>query len=133
MQAAVDELKRQEQALKDQLASLDAIANDDQQGLVKRNKAKQEKEQLLSHDPLPLRKAQITQSAALRRLEQARKTQEEQTKKVEAATRETEAKFAEALAFLEEMKKKAGAPQGALWWLQREVTEQRKYMPKSRQ
>jgi hypothetical protein len=32
-----------------------------------------------------------------------------------------------------QLKKKAGVPHGAVWWMQREVTEAKKYMPKSKQ
>ena len=34
---------------------------------------------------------------------------------------------------IEELKQRAGVPHGAVWWMQREVTEARRYMPRSKQ
>ncbi len=58
---------------------------------------------------------------------------EEQTRQVEAAVRETEDRFREAQAFLEEVKKKGGVAHGAIWWMERELKEAQKYMPKKKQ
>jgi len=123
---AAAELHRQEEDFKNKVSTLEKKSSDSTQGIVVRNKASQELAQLKSQDPLPLRKAKITQDACVRRVS-------EETRKVEAAQVDCEKRFKEAQEFLEEMKKKAGAPQGALWWMQREVTEARKYMPKSKQ
>ena len=46
--------------------------------------------------------------------------------------RETERQVAEAEAYLEEVKSKSGNGQGSVWWLQRELEEKKKYMPKSK-
>jgi len=39
---------------------------------------------------------------------------------------------AEAEAYLEEVKKKPGSPRGAIWWLERELHEQKKFLPTSK-
>jgi hypothetical protein len=44
-----------------------------------------------------------------------------------------EQKVIEAEAFLEEAKSKGGVAHGAIWWLQRELKEAQKYLPKSKQ
>jgi len=102
---------------------------------------------LKGENPLPLRKAKITQEAALRKCEKERKAAqaalaelqvktaeaEEKTRNVEAAVRETEAKFQEARDFLEEVKAKGGAALGAIWWMERELKEAQKYLPKKKQ
>jgi len=84
---------------------------------VKQGKAKNELAQLKGEDPLPLRKAKLTLSAALKRAEKA--------------TAAAEAAFAEAEAQLEAIKKAGGGvAQGRIWWMERELTEKKKYMPK---
>ena len=35
--------------------------------------------------------------------------------------------------FLEEVKRQGGVPHGAIWWMEREMKEQQKYLPKSKQ
>jgi len=64
---------------------------------------------------------------------QARLEAEESTRQVEAATKEAEEKFQAAQDFLEEAKKKVGSSKGDLWWLDREIKEAKKYLPKSKQ
>jgi vacuolar-type H+-ATPase subunit I/STV1 len=94
---------------------------------------------LKSEDPLPLRRSKITAEAKLKPVEKARKEAEaatavvaEQTRKVEEAVRDTEEKVREAVAYLEHAKKQGTSP-GALWWLDRELKEAQKYLPKSKQ
>jgi len=125
-QRLVDELKAQ-------IDALDRKTKDASTGQVARNKAVQELAQLRGQDPLPLRKAKITSEAAVRRMEAARKAQIEQTKRVEAAVKDTEKKAQEAQDFVEELKKRAKAPFGTLWWMSRQVTETKKYLPRSKQ
>merc|ERR1712137_1295961 len=54
-------------------------------GVVSRNKAKAELSQLLAEDPLPLRRAKITQEAAVKKAEKTRAPFEAATKEAEAA------------------------------------------------
>jgi len=65
--------------------------------------------------------------------EEARAAAEEQTRKVEAAVADTERKAKEADDYLEELKRAPTAAHGAIWWMQREVQEAKKYMPRSKQ
>jgi len=131
-------------------------------GAVARNKAVQELAQLRGQDPLPLRKAKITQEAAVRKVEAerkraeaarmpftvkrqeaeevrraaeaARRAAEDQTRKVEAAIKDTEAKAQAAQEYLEEIKRQCSTlPHGQIWWMERQVKEAKKYMPRSRQ
>jgi len=136
-EAEAREAEREQQRLVDELkAQIDALdrkTKDASLGQVARNKAVQELAQLRGQDPLPLRKAKITSEAAVRRMEAARKAQIEQTKRVEAAVKDTERRCQEAQELLEDLKGRAQAPLGTLWWMQRQVTETKKYLPRSRQ
>jgi len=133
LRAAVDDLQAQEAAYHGQLQALENKVKDSGVGLVQRNKAAAELAQLKQEDPLPLRKAKITQEAALRKVEKERKAAEEQTRRVEEAVRGAEAKFKEAQDYFEMVKKKGGAAKGALWWIERELKEAQKYLPKKKQ
>lgn len=39
----------------------------------------------------------------------------------------------QALDYLQEVKKKGGIAHGAIWWMERELKEAKKYLPKSKQ
>jgi len=136
---AVKELHSQEEAFNKQIEIL-TQKSESGDSLVSKNKAKQELAQLKQENPLPLRKAKITQEAALRKVEKqrkdaevARKEVEESTRKVEEAVRQTEVKMQEAQDFLEEVKRKGGVAGGAIWWMERELIEAKKYLPRSKQ
>jgi len=154
LRAAVDDLKNQQDAYVNQMTTLEQKSKDMSVNLVQRNKAAAEFSQLKQQDPLPLSRAKITQEASLRKVEKERKRAEsltsvaegkakdaqkkveeleELSKKVEQAYRDTEARVQEAQAFLEEVKKKGGVPRGAIWWVERELTEAQKYLPKRKQ
>jgi len=91
--AAVADLKRQEDEHKAKIDGLEHKAHDSALGIVARNKAANEVAQLKEKDPLPLRKAKITQEAALHAVEKERKAAEAATEKCHhAATKATEAK-----------------------------------------
>jgi len=49
----------------------------------------------------------------------------------EAAVRDAEVKLAEAEAYLEEVKSKSDQTYGTFWWINRELEERKKYMPKT--
>jgi len=116
-------------------------------GVVQRNKAKNELAQHLSEDPLPLRKAKLTTEAATKKAEKARiaaglaqiaaeKAKDEALERAEFSRQkalEMESKFAEAERYLEELRSRPGGGQGALWWIERELHEAKKYMPKRKQ
>jgi len=193
LRAAVEEVLAQEKIIADKIAGFEAIIADESAGGVKRNKAKNELAQTKSEDPLPLRRAKITQQAALRKAEKARKPfaiarseaehearqaakaadaakaaadqakqartiadlaaqRAEQTKvEAEAAAErarkekkladeaaaelsrqvnEVNALVKEAEAVLAEMKSRKGTPHGKIWWMERQLLEAQKYMPR---
>jgi len=123
--AALDELRAQEKAFEDKKAALEKTKNDTSIGIVKRNSAANQLDQMLSEDPLPLRKAKINQAAAVKKSERA-------TKAAEAAVKNAETKLQEALDFLQRAKQSGGVARGAIWWMERELTEKKKYLPASR-
>jgi len=154
LKAAVDEFYAQENAYKNAIATLEKKANDSTASTVAKSKAANELAQLKGEDPLPLRKAKITQEAALRRVEKDRKAAESATaaaeaktraaeestraaeakaKEVEKAVEETERAFQEAQDFLQEVKAAGGVAYGAMWWMERELKEAQKYLPKKKQ
>jgi len=77
--------------------------------------------------------AQRAAEASSREAEEATRASEEQTKRVEAAARDCEDKLKEAMDFLEAAKNKGGVAHGAVWWMEREIIEKKKYMPKKKQ
>jgi len=136
LKVAVDDLEKQEHDYKHQCDTLHAKAHDDKAGAVSRNKAANELAQLKEKDPLPLRKAKITQEAALRAVQVQRKAAEEATvqcenekKKVEQAVEEANHKLAKAQEKLDEVSRKGGGGQGSLWWIQREIDEAKSFLP----
>jgi len=94
--------------------------------LFKETKQKNELAQLLAEDPLPLRRAKLTTEAATKKAEKARIVADE-------ALVEAEAKFNEAERFLEEIRMRGGGGEGTLWWIDRELQEVKKYLPKRKQ
>jgi len=122
-------------------------SEDQSLGVVGRNKAKNELSQHLSEDPLPLRKAKITMEAATKKAEKTKILAQEAQKAAERAKEEAlrraeisrqkalemEDLFDKAEKFLEEVRSRPGGGQGALWWIERELAEARKYMPKRKQ
>jgi len=167
LRSAVNDLKAQEDSFHQQIELL-TRKGEEGSSIVAKNKAKQELAQLKQENPLPLRKAKITQEAALRKVEKQRKEAEavtraveaaareveqatheaekatrelegaqreaaESTRRVEEAVRQTEAQMQQAFDYLEEVKKKGGVAHGAIWWMERELQEAKKYLPRSKQ
>jgi len=137
LEAAVSEVKAQEDTYNRKAEDLRRLSQ--QGGVVQQNKAKNELAQHLAEDPLPLRKAKITLEAARKKAEKARAPFEAATKIAEAARdaaeralEDAQEKVAAAEAFLEEVKKKPGTPHGQIWWMERELQEQKKFLPSSR-
>lgn len=69
LQRAVDECRRQEQAREDEMARLQGVLGDASTGIVSKGRAANQLHELRNNDPLPLRKAKLTQEAALRVME----------------------------------------------------------------
>ena len=126
---ALEELEAQQKALDDAKAKLQVTIDDESISNTKKMKAKIQLAGLESKDPLPLDRAKITQAAAVRKLNKAKK---KAVKAAEAATEsrnlaEADMKKAEAL-LNAEMKKASGGGQGELWWMKRELDEAKKFM-----
>jgi len=123
VESALREVKSQEDTYQGKID--DARKRSEEGGAVSRGKASAELAQLLAEDPLPLRKAKITLEAAQKRAEKARAPFLEAREKAENS-------FKEAEAYLEEISKKGGTPMGSVFWLNRQLHEQKKYQPTSK-
>lgn len=147
LETAIRELQQQEDEYKHKCNALEEKSKDQSVTVVQRNKAANELAQLKGTDPLPLRKAKITQEAALRKVqkqkkatEDARLVQEAKGRELEQAIRELEAAYAsleqkmeEARIELEKVRSKPGGGKGAIWWMQRELFEADDRLPKAKQ
>jgi len=132
LKVAVEDLRQQEETFRVQLEKLETKANDESASTVARNKAAAELSQLKNENPLPLRKAKITQDAALRRVERDSKAAETARLNLEKKIIETEKTATEAEAFLDQLKRQPANPFGSIWWLERELTEAQKFLPKKK-
>jgi len=122
LKAALAALKEQEDAYNHKTQELKAKAEG---GGVAAMRAKNELAQHLGEDPLPLRKAKLTTEAATKKAEKARKAAEDAA---EAAAK----KLQEAEDYLNEVKARAGGEtRGTYWWMDREIQERKKFMPKT--
>jgi len=151
LEAALAELKAQEDAFNHKTQEL--TQRSEEGGLVSRNKAKNELAQHLGSDPLPLRKAKLGQEAAVRKAERATQAaadarvqaqqavkaadkakadSEQAARDSEHAVEEAKHRVAEAEAYLKEVKSKPGVAAGAIWWLDRELHEAKKFMPSAK-
>ncbi|ELR17038.1 protein tolA, putative [Acanthamoeba castellanii str. Neff] len=149
LDAALHELQAQEEAFNARTAELTRLSEEG--SIVAKNRAKNELAQHLSSDPLPLRKAKITQEAAVKKAERAAQAAREATERAstaraaaQAARREAEEAKAAAEAALEEAKQRLAAaeayleevkntlPLGGSWWMERELHERRAYLPASK-
>jgi len=120
VEAALREVKAQEDSYQGKIA--DAQQRSETGGTVSRGKASAELAQLQAENPLPLRKAKITLEAAQKRAEKARAPFLEARERAENA-------FKEAEAYLDEISKKGGSPKGSIFWLNRQLHEQKKFQP----
>jgi len=109
LQAALKELKAQEDAFNNKTQELTAKSEDQSIGLVTRNKAKAELAQHLGSDPLPLRRAKITQEAAVKKAERATAAAVEARNAADAAREDMAKKLEEAEAYFEEIRSKPGS------------------------
>jgi len=151
LEAALNELHALEAAYNEKTQAL--TKKTEEGGVVSRNKAKNELAQHLGEDPLPLRKAKITQAAAVKKAERAteaaaaaRTAAAEATKRAteakeeskrakvaaEKALEEAKQKLKEAEDYLQEVKSRPGQAQGAIWWIERELHEAKAYKPESK-
>lgn len=108
--AALAELKAAEDALAAKKAELEKKSEEG--GVVSRGRAKAELEQLKAEDPMPIRRAKITQEAAVRRLEKARKASEAAAAEAEEAAAIAEKQLADAEAYLADVSSRVGSTEG---------------------
>jgi len=85
---------------------------------IKKMKAKNEMAQMLSEDPLPLRRARINQQV--------------HTKRAEKALKAAKDKFQEAEDHLTAVKNAGDVAEGQIFWMTRELKEKKKFMPGGR-
>lgn len=129
--AALAEVQAQEDARNKKTEELTAKSENMELGVVARNKAKNELAQHLAEDPLPLRRAKITLEAATKKAEKARVAADAAAAQADADAQAAEAQVAKAQAYLDELAAKSGSGgQGAIWWVNRELEEKKKYLPK---
>ena len=148
--AALAELQAIEDAHNNKCAELEAKGSDESLGVVSRGRAKAELAGLKGKDPLPLLTAKINQEAVGRRMAKATKAAAAATMAATAARTAAEASRAEAEAdsaeadaavdasvesfqaaqvALDRVKAECkSAGKGKLWWMDRELTEAKKYM-----
>eukprot|EP01084_Bolivina_argentea_P200515 342880_1 len=86
----------------------------------------------MSADPLPLRRAKINQGAAVRKAERATAKAHELRLSADKSLGEAEAAFETAEEYLHDVKSRAGSGQGALWFVERELYEAKKYLPQAK-
>jgi len=111
------ELKAQEDAYNNKTNDLKK-KTEEGSSAVAQNKAKAELAAHMAEDPLPLRKAKITNDAAL--------------KKAEKACDLAKKKLDEAEAYLKEVSMRSGSAKGSCWWMDRELVEAKKYLPQKK-
>ena len=88
--AADADLKRQQDEFKAQCDSLEAKINNPSTGQVAKGQAVQQLAALKGADPLPLRKAKITQEAAVRKVEAERKVAQAEREKATVVRKKAE-------------------------------------------
>jgi hypothetical protein len=86
--------------------------------VVTRNRAKAQLAAHLAEDPLPLRRAKITNAAAV--------------KKADRALKKAQEAYAVAEEYLKEVSSKGGSAAGSLWWMSRQLHESKKFLPLSK-
>jgi len=114
--AAAEEVRKEQKLYDDKTKLLQEKTT--QGGVVAQNRAKAELAQHLAEDPLPLRRAKITAESA--------------EKKAAKALAAAEARVAELEQYLRELQQSCGSAAGSLWWIDRELHESKKYLPKAR-
>ncbi|KAL7546212.1 hypothetical protein ACHAWF_009551 [Thalassiosira exigua] len=150
----------QEDAVKRKMEELEGIASDSTRGVVSRNRAKAELAILKSEDPITLRTARIHQEAAVRKMTAAAREAEDTvrisetaleratharkeairlkesalaaTKRAEEAIPSAQAAFDRISETLEEIISKEKTGKGSIYFMQADLNQSRKKLPKSR-
>jgi len=149
LEAALADLKAQEDAYNTKAEEL-KHKSENAPGVVAQNKAKAELAQHQNEPTLPLRKARITQEAAVKKADKTRIAAAEARAAAEASTAkaiesrkqataardvadravdQARSKVEEAENFLQMVKQKPGNAAGAMWWIERELHEVKAFLP----
>jgi len=136
--AAVDAVEAQEKERNDKIDKLKQKINNKKLSTMKINTAKNELAQVEGEDPLPLRKAKLTQKAAHKKQKKAAKEAAKEEKKAVKAAEDAqqervkaEESCKEAQEALTELKENGdGISHGQVWWMEKEFNERQKFMPK---
>jgi len=123
LKAALAELKSQEDTFNERTAQLKAKSESGT--VVSQNKAKAELAQHMASDPLPLNRAKLNTEAATKKAEKARVA-------ADNALDQARKSLDDAEAYLAEVSSRSGSAKGALWWIDRELKEAKKYMPQKK-
>jgi len=130
--AAVNDLKKQQTEFDELKAVLEKKANEDP-SQIQRNKASNELAQLNNGIKADnLRAAKLKQEAALKKVTKARTQAEAARISLEQQVIETEKALVEAEEVLENLKNQPANPEGSIWWMERELQEAHKYLPKKK-
>jgi hypothetical protein len=141
VKAGMEAIKAEEEKKAKKLAKLKARSENESLGTVKMGVAFQQFKRLEGEDPLPLRKAKLEQGAKVRKMKKATKKLKKAEAKAQAkkeaaikAVQDARDALAAAETFLVEVKAacSGGSNDGILWWMDRELTEARKYLPKGK-
>lgn len=127
--AAAKALAAEQEAYDTKLATLEAASTDTSKGIVSRNKASNELSQMKAEDPLPLRKAKITNAAAIRRVDKQKPIVAAALEETDRKLVELEAALAEAAEELEIVKSAGGSAQGNIYWMERQMFEADALLP----
>jgi len=101
-------------------------------GVVAQNKAKAELAAHLAENPLPLRRAKITNEAAVKKAEKAADAAAAARAAADAAVEDAKQQVEKAEAYLQELMSKPGSAGGALWWIDRQLHEAKAFLPASK-
>eukprot|EP00013_Stygamoeba_regulata_P027491 CAMPEP_0177652564 /NCGR_PEP_ID=MMETSP0447-20121125/13205_1 /TAXON_ID=0 /ORGANISM="Stygamoeba regulata, Strain BSH-02190019" /LENGTH=334 /DNA_ID=CAMNT_0019155833 /DNA_START=28 /DNA_END=1032 /DNA_ORIENTATION=- len=143
-QDAADAFAAEEQKYKGECDRLRALSEDASTSAVQRSKANVQLQALLQEDPLPLRKAKITQEAVVRRVQKEQaplladlaRQKEEVSAKQDAVVSEQQQvseQMDAARAKIEKLKAMGGVARGALWWMEREMFEADERLARAKQ
>jgi DNA repair exonuclease SbcCD ATPase subunit len=130
LKQAVAELEKQEEEYNGKIKKFEDMIADDSLSAMKKARANNELAQLKAEDPLPLRKAKITQKAALRRVEKERKKSALAKEAADATKAAAEEKVKAAEQALADLKSKGGSgtPQGVIYWMEKTLAEKQKFL-----
>jgi len=123
LKAALAELKSQEDTFNNRTNELKAKS--EAGSVVQQNKAKAELASHLASDPLPLNRAKLNTEAATKKAEKARAA-------AELALEDATSKLKQAEEYLKEVQSRSGSAAGSMWWINRELSEMKKYLPEKK-